>query len=489
MGTTVATIQSSGDERHEHVVGADEAARTLVVAAAGTLLVLVAFTTITTIVGPTAATFGAGVTGQTWALSGMSLGLAATLLVAGALADDLGRRRSFVFGTIVLAAASLLATVAWSMPVEVVARVLQGVGGAGVLAASLGLIGHAFPSGAGRTRATGVWGAMVGAGIAFGPLLAALLEQHGGWRLVHAVEALAALALALAGRTLVESRSSRPSPIDLPGVATLAAGMGALAAGVIRGRSGWADPATIALLGGGLALLALFAVIELRRHQPMLDLSLFARPLFVVSTSGALFMGLALISLMSFFPTFGQAALGLSGLGTAAILALWSGTSAVVAWYARRLPARLDGRHRLIIAFLLCAVGELALTGLTTDAGWLRVAPGLLIAGVGSGIGNAALGRVAVESVPADRAGMGAGANNTARYFGGAAGVAIVVALVAAGGSSPGAAGLVEGWNLAAAVTAGLCLLAAAIAAVSRPSAARRPAQSPAKTAGSGPIR
>lgn len=468
----MATIQSSGEQLREPAATA-EAARTLTVAAAGTLLVLVVFTTITTTVGETAATFGAGVAGQTWALSGMSLGLAATLLVAGSLADDLGRRRTFVAGTLLLAAASLLATAAWSMPVEVVARVLQGAGGAGVLAASLGLIGHAFPRPFERTRATGIWGAMVGAGIAFGPVLAAVLAHHGGWRLVHAVEAIAAIALAAAGRTLVESRASRPSPVDLPGVAVLAAGMAALAAGTIRGRSGWGDTATIALLGGGIVLLGAFALIQLGRRQPMLDLKLFARPLFVVSISGAFFMGLALIAVMSFFPTFGHAALGLSPLQTATILLAWSATSAVAAWYARRLPVRLDGRHRLMIAFGLCAVGLLALTGLAADSGWARLLPGLLIAGVGSGIGNAALGRVAVESVPADRAGMGAGANNTARYFGGAAGVAITVALVSAGSSSPGADGLVEGWNLAAAVAAGLCLVAVAIAAVCRPRADR----------------
>lgn len=445
----------------------DEASRTLLVGAAGTFLVLVAFTTITTIVAPTADDLGGGIAGQTWALSGMSLGLAAALLVAGALADDFGRRRALVLGSALLAVASLLATVAWSMPALVVARALQGVGGAGVLAASLGLIGHAFRSPLARTRATGVWGAMVGGGIAIGPLVAAALEQLAGWRSVHALEAAGAVVLALAATRVAESRAERPSPIDLPGVATLAGGMGLLTAGVIRGRAGWGDAATIALLAGGVALLLLFALVEWRRCRPMLDLALFRRPLFVVATAGALFMGLALISLMSFLPTFGQRSLGLSGLGSAAVLAIWSGTSALTAWWSRYLPARLDGRHRLIVAFLLCAVGEAGLTGLGGGDHWGRLVPGLLVAGIGSGIGNAALGRVAVESVPVDRAGIGAGANNTARYFGGAAGVAMVVALVAAGGS--GAGGMVAGWNLAAAVAAGLCLLAALIAALARP--------------------
>jgi hypothetical protein len=83
--------------------------------------------------------------------------------------------------------------------------------------------------------------------------------------------------------------------------------------------------------------------------------------------------------------------------------------------------------------------------------------PGLLVAGVGSGIANAALGRIAVESVSHDRVGMGSGANNTARYLGGAAGVALVVTIA----SSAGTNGLIDGWNIAALVSAGLCALGA----------------------------
>jgi hypothetical protein len=112
---------------------------------------------------------------------------------------------------------------------------------------------------------------------------------------------------------------------------------------------------------------------------------------------------------------------------------------------------------------MVVAVGEAALTGLHGDASWMRLLPGLVVAGVGSGIANAALGRLAVESVPPVRAGMGSGANNTARYLGGAAGVALVISLASAGGRH-----LVAGWNTAAAVSAALCALGALI--VARPS-------------------
>lgn len=436
---------------------ADTAAATLVVASAGTLLVLTAFTTVLTTLEDTAAALDASVAWQTWALSAMSLGLAGVLLTAGALADDLGRRRALLVSTLALAATTAAAAAAPSIATFVAARVLQGVAGAGVLAASLGMIGHAFPAGPARTRATGIWGAMVGGGIAAGPLLAALLALAGDWRTAYWLEAALALLLAIAVARLPESRALRPQPVDVAGAVTLSAGMTAVTAGFVSARQSWTSPATLALLGVGVALLALFAAVELRRAQPMLDLRLLRRPAFVASLLGALVTGLTTIALFSYMPTFLQRALSLSVLASALVLAAWSVTSTVVAWHARRLPAALEARQRMAIGFVLTAAGTAALTGLDADPGWGRLLPGLLVAGVGTGLANAALGRLAVASVPADRPGMGSGANNTARYLGGAAGVAIVVALAARGAELSDRAALIHGWNVAALVTSVLC--------------------------------
>src|SRR5215212_4983312 len=132
---------------------------TLAVAAAGTLLVLVAFTTPLTTLSGTAAGLGAGPGAQAWVLSSMNVGTAAALMSSGAIGDDYGRRRTFLAGALVLAGASALCALAPNALVLVLARVLQGLGGAAVLACGLGLIGHAFPEGQARVRATGVWGA------------------------------------------------------------------------------------------------------------------------------------------------------------------------------------------------------------------------------------------------------------------------------------------------------------------------------------------
>jgi MFS family permease len=440
---------------------------TLGVAASATLLVLAVFAGPVTTIGQTARSLGAGVGGQTWALSAMSLGLASALLPIGAIADELGRRRVLVWSAALLAATNALAAAAPTIAVLVAARVLQGVAGAGVITASLAAIGQAFPAGRARTQATAAWGAAVGGGIALGPIVAAALAAVLGWRSGYWAQAIAAAALVPAATRIAESRASDRPRRDLPGIATLGAGMAMLTGGLVEGRSDWTSPATVSLLIGGVLALAAFAALEARRCAPMIDLRLFGEPLFVASILGALFTGLAIIGLMSYSPTVMQRGLGVGLLGSGAVLATWSGTSMLVALAARWLPHGLASPVRLAIGLALVAIGEIGLTGLGTGSSPARLIPGLVVAGIGSGLANAALGRLAVESVHRDRAGMGSGANNTARYLGGAAGVAVVVALVSAAGTGGDeATRLVRGWDVATLACAALCAAGALLAGV-----------------------
>jgi hypothetical protein len=243
------------------------------------------------------------------------------------------------------------------------------------------------------------------------------------------------------------------------GVTTLVAGMALLIGGLVEAHHGWSRPVTVFLVASAGVVLAAFMLVESRHRCPMLDPRLFTQSRFVASVAGALFIGLAVIGLMSYAPTLLQRGLGLSALGSAGVLAAWSATSTVVALAARSLPARIGSEVRLAAGLALAAIGEVALTGLHGHTGWRELMPGMFVAGVGSGIANAALARIAVESVPHTRVGMGSGANNTARYLGGAAGVALVVTV----GSATGASGPVEGFDHAALVSAALCGLGALI--------------------------
>jgi MFS family permease len=450
--------------RHSARYSPGHPSRILLIAASGTALVMAVFAAFVVNVGTTVHTFHAGVAGEAWGLSGMGLGLAAALLTAGALADDLGHRRVLRCSAGLLAGASALGALAPSMGILVAARVLQGVAGGGILAAGLGSIGQAFPSGTARTHATAIWGASVGGGVTVGPLAGAALATAVGWRTGFWLEAAAAAAVMTAAATLSESRTTAKVRLDLVGISTLGAAMTFLTAALVETRHGWSATTTLALFAAATLMLAAFAALELRSRRPMLDPHLLGQRQFLASISGALFTGLGVVGLMSYAPAVMQQSLHISVIGSAAVLATWSATSMVVALAARSLPIRLDAQTRLLIGLALAAAGELALTGLGSGTTWTRLVPGLFVTGVGTGVVNAALGRIAVESVPPGRAGMGSGANNTARYLGGAAGAALIVSIASAGGAHR----LIDGWNTAALVSAGLSAVGVAIVASCR---------------------
>ena len=318
------------------------ARRTLVTASLGTLVTLVAFTAPLATVNLTVAGLGAGTSGRTWILSSMSIGLGAFLLTAGRVADDFGRRRTFVVGALVLAVGSLLGAVSPEVVTFVVARVVQGIGGAAMLAAGLGMIAVAFPDPHARAHATGVWGASVGAGIALGPLLSAGLAKVGSWRDVYAVLVAAGVVLALTARGCDESRVGHRARLDVPGVVLLALGMGAGLAGLTEGREGWGRPLVIGLLAVGIVLLIGFVVVEHRSDHAMLDLGLFRRPAFAAVTLAAAATGGGIIALLSYLSGFVGVALGLSSWTASWLMLAWSGPSVVTALAARRLPARLE---------------------------------------------------------------------------------------------------------------------------------------------------
>ncbi|WP_307814041.1 MFS transporter [Nocardioides baculatus] len=437
------------------------ARRVLTTASLGTVAVLVAFTAPLASFNQTVAGLGAGHSGATWVLSSMSIGLGGLLLTAGRLADDYGRRRWFVIGALVLGLSSLLGAVAGDVVTFVASRVLAGAGGAAVIAAGLGMIAEAHPDPVERRRATGLWGASIGAGIAIGPLLGTYLGRVHSWRDVYVVLGVAGLALALAGSRCPESRSDHRAQLDVAGVVLMALGTGAVLAGLTAGRGGWARPAPVLLLVAGVAMLVAFVVVERRSTHPMLDLGLLHHPPFRSVNVAGLATGAGIIALMSYVSGFVGSALAIPATTAAWLMLAWSGPSVVTAVLARRLPARWGGRSQMAASLVLIGVGQLLVLGVHTASGPVRFLPGLLLAGVATGVLNAAMGRESVASVPPGQAGLGSGANNTARYLGSALGVT-VVSVVAAPVGAVTAQGLVDGWHRAVLVTAAVSFVGAA---------------------------
>ncbi|MFJ9011549.1 MFS transporter [Streptomyces canus] len=426
---------------------------TLAVTSAATAVALMTYTAPMVTLPETAADLHTPLSAQAWLLNGTPLGLAALLLVAGSLADDYGRRRLFLAGTAALGLTTALGALTTSTWLFTAARIAQGAASAAILASSLGLIVQAFPTPRGRLHATGVWGACVSAGIAVGPLVAGAMPS---WRIAYAVLGAAALIVAASGvRPLTESRAPERGRPDIAGALVFSLALVALVAALTLGRDGWLRAPVGVLLAVAVLLTAAFAVVERRNRTPMIDLGLLRRPRFLASSVAGLFTGLAVIGLFSYLPSLLQKSLGMSAIGTAWLLMLWSGISFAVALQARRLAGRISPRHQLALGFVLHAGGALALLGSIAADSWPRLLPGLVVAGIGSGLLNAALPLLSVEAVPAERAAMGSGAQQTFRYIGSCAGVAMTIAIVTSAGSAA------HGADIAVIVSAALAVLAA----------------------------
>jgi MFS family permease len=398
----------------------------------------------------------AGPSGQTWILSSMSVGLAAAVLTVGALADDHGRRRAFVVGCLVLALGSIGCAIAGDIGWFIAGRLVEGLGSAAIVAASLGLIASVSSTPAQRARASGMWGASVGAGIAIGPIATGLLDEVHAWRAFYLLLAIGAVALAVTTtRTVTESRATERRRVDLVGAVTLSGAMVLALIALTEGHSG-IDPLVAWAAIGAVVLAIAFVAVERWQTSPMMPLSLFRHRPFSAAMIAALGTGMGVIGVMSFACSFLITSLQLTSLQSGLVLLMWSGTSAVSALLARHVPTALQGSGQLAVGLLGVAAGEFAMVGAVPGSVW-RLVPGLVIAGAASGVLNAALGREAVASVPPDRASLGSGANNTARYLGSSIGVTVVV-LVAT--RATGADAAFTGWDHA-------LVLSAVISAVS----------------------
>ncbi|MEU6772816.1 MFS transporter [Streptomyces sp. NPDC046759] len=421
---------------------------TLALTSAATAVALMTYTAPMVTLPDTAAALHTPLSAQAWLLNGTPLGLAALLLVVGSLADDYGRRRIFLGGTLALGLTTALGALTTSTWQFALARIGQGAASAAILASSLGLLVAAFPSPRGRLHATGVWGAFVSGGIAVGPLIAGALPS---WRIAYGVLGAATLLVAALGaRALTESRAPRGGRPDVLGALTFGLALVALVAALTLGRDGWLRAPVGLLLAAAVLLIALFTAVEHRTATPMIDLGLLRRAPFLASAAGGLFTGLGVIGPFSFLPALFQQALRLSPLATAWLLLIWSGLSFTVALQVKHLAGRIAPRTQLAVGFALHTVAVLTMLGAVASGSWTRLLPGLVISGIGSGLLNGALPSLAVESVPRERAAMGSGAQQTLRYIGSCTGVALTIALATS------ARTLADGANIALLVSAGL---------------------------------
>lgn len=424
--------------------------------ALGTALVLVTYVSPVATIPATAADLGAGSVARAWILSSMSLGLAGMLLVSGVLGDTWGRRRVYVAGLAALAGGAVLSAVAQEPVLFVVGRVVEGAGGAAVLACGLAVLAHRYPLQPERLRAMSIWGASVGLGIGAGAVLAALLDFGSGWRPSYWVTAAAAVLLVVPSlRLMAESSAAVRKRVDVAGLVLLVAAMVLAVCALTQGRNG-IDVATVVLAAASLAAFVAFVVVERRVVEPLLDPELLRHPRFRAATAGSLVVGAGMVGLASFSPAMVQLGYG-RGLWAASLPAVaWAGTSVVASLLVRRIPHPLEGPRPVALFLVVVAIGQVLTWGIGPDSSLWRLWLPMVVAGAGTGVLNALLGREAIAAVPPDRAAMGSGANNTARYLGASVGITLFVTVATHAGDD-----LFDGWNAAVLVSAAVTLLGA----------------------------
>jgi EmrB/QacA subfamily drug resistance transporter len=365
-----------------------------------------------------------------WVVDAYALTLAATMLSAGSLGDLLGRKRVFLAGIAVFTVSSAFCGAATSPLWLILARGAQGIGGAAMFAVSLAIISQEFH---GRERGTafGLWGATVGMAVAIGPLVGGALTTYVGWRWIFFVNVPIGIACIAAGlRQLVETRDEEHGGFDLPGLATLTAGLFAFVLGLLRGNDwGWSSGRVIGLFVAAAVLLGAFAAIELRRRSPMLDFRLFRVPSFTGAQITAFAMSAGMFAQFLFLPLYLENVLGYSAVAAGVRFLPLSLVSFVVAPIAGRLSARVPVRFLLSGGLALCGVALLLMWGIALDSTWTTLLAGFLVAGVGVGLVNAPLASTSVSVVEPRRAGMASGINNTFRQIGIATGIAALGAI------------------------------------------------------------
>ncbi len=411
---------------------------TLMAVSVATIMLLLDITVVNTALPEIQRDLEASFTDLQWVVDAYALTLAAVVLTAGSLADQLGRRRVFAVGLVVFTVASLLCGLAPDPTTLNLARALQGIGGAVMFAVSLALIAQEFPAGRERGTAMGVYGASIGGAVAIGPLVGGALTQGLGWEWIFFINIpIGLLALVVTQLRLRESRDPQGGRIDWGGLVTFSGSLFLLVLALIRGNDeGWGSTLIVSLLAGAAVLMAAFVAVERRVAQPMLPLGTFGRRAFTGVQLAAFAVSCSMFAMFLYLTLFMQGFLGLSALEAGVRYLPVTVIAFLAAPVAGALLGKVQARYLMGGGLLLTGIGLLLMTGLKADAEWTALLAGFLVVGVGVGLLNPVIADVALSVVPKEQSGMASGINDTFRQVGVAVGIAAWGAIFLGRGAS-----------------------------------------------------
>jgi EmrB/QacA subfamily drug resistance transporter len=380
--------------------------------------------------------FGASLGELEWIVNAYTLTFAVLLMTGAALGDRFGRQRLFVIGLTVFTAGSAVAALSSTVTVLIVARAIQGLGGAILTPLSLTILSAAVPRER-RAMALGAWGGIAGLAIAIGPLVGGAIAEGLAWQWIFWINVpigLVAIPLAI---TRLNETHGPANRLDLRGLALVSAGLLAVVWGLVRGNElGWTNPQIIASLAAGLVLLAIFVAWEARSPEPMLPLRLFRSRSFSAANAVSLLMYFGMFGSIFLLAQFFQVVQHYSPLQAGLRTLPWTIMPIFIAPLAGVLSSRTGTRPLLVLGMTLqaLALGWLSIV-VTPTVDYLRIVPAFVMAGVGMGLFFAPIANVVLSSVRPEEEGKASGANNAIRELGGVFGVAVLASVFSANGS------------------------------------------------------
>jgi EmrB/QacA subfamily drug resistance transporter len=419
------------------------------------------------------AAFNSTLSDLEWVVNAYTLTFAVLLLTGAALGDRFGRRRLFVIGLVIFTAGSALAALSSTSTALIVARAIQGLGGAIVTPLSLTILSAAVPKER-RAVALGAWGGIAGLAIAIGPLIGGAIAEGVAWQWIFWVNVPIGIVATILSYTFLTETRGPSTSLDLPGLGLISGALLGIVWGLVRANDlGWTDPMIASSLVIGGVLLIVFVAWEARTRNPMLPLFLFRSRAFSVANVVSLLMYFGMFGSIFLLAQFFQVVQHYSPLQAGLRTLPWTAMPIFVAPLAGLISTRIGTRPILVAGMALQAIalGWIS-TVLTPTTEYAVFAPIFVVAGTGMGLFFAPIANVVLSAVRPEEEGVASGATNAIREVGGVFGVAVLAAVFAANGSYASPTGYVDGLVPAMQVGA-VALAVATLAAMVLPGRAR----------------
>jgi EmrB/QacA subfamily drug resistance transporter len=406
-----------------------------------------------------------------WVFNAYVVAFGGLLLLGGRLSDLLGAKRVFAAGWLVLAAGSLAAGLADSTGVEVAARAVQGAGAALIAPSALTLLMMLFGDDQKELmKAFAVYGAAAPAGGTAGVFLGGVITEWVSWPWVFYVNVPIALIVLAVIPALMPGAAARRGSIDLAGAATATAGLALTVFGIVRApEQGWGATDTLLVIAGGLALLVTFVAIQARRREPLMRLGIFRTPNLAAANLAQLLLGAAWIPMWFFLNLYLQEVLGYGAFeGGAALLPMTVAIMILMVVVAPRVINRFGFKAPIVGGMLILAAGMAVLSLVRPDGNFAAdVLPASLIAATGMALAFIPSLGTAISSAKPEEGGLASGIVNTAYQVGSALGLAAMTAVATSQGANRLGQldALTDGYSAAFLGAAGIAVVGALVAA------------------------